>query len=74
MCIRDSPFISDKDLDKALKDAHVHGAAANAATTAYSDARLKALRSALFVIAIATVVALFFSGGVPVRPVGGASP
>jgi MFS family permease len=68
------PFISDEDLDNALKDAHVRGPAADAAKSAYSDARLNALRSALFVIAIATLIALFFSGTIPVRPIGGPAP
>jgi hypothetical protein len=68
------PFISDEDLDKALKEAGVRGPAADDATSAYSDARLNALRSALFIIAIATVVALFFSGPIPVRPIAGPSP
>jgi MFS family permease len=68
------PFISDEDLNNALKDAHVRGPAADAAKSAYSDARLNALRSALFVIAIATLIALFFSGTIPVRPIGGPAP
>jgi EmrB/QacA subfamily drug resistance transporter len=68
------PFISDKDLDKALKEAGVRGPAANDAKAAYSDARLNALRSALFIVAIATVVALFFSGPIPVRPIAGPAP
>jgi len=65
------PFISDKDLDKALKDAGVHGKEADAATEAYATARIKSLDTALFVIAIGTLIALFFSGAVPTRPIGG---
>jgi EmrB/QacA subfamily drug resistance transporter len=68
------PFISDNDLDKALKDAGVRGPAADAAKSAYSDARLDALRSALFVIAVATVLSLFFSGAIPVRPIAAPDP
>jgi MFS family permease len=65
------PFISDDDLEKALKDAHVRGPAAKAATDAYSKARIDALDAALFVLAIAAVVALFATGGIPTRPIGG---
>src|SRR4051794_1926775 len=64
-------FISDADLDKALKEAGVRGPAADAATEAYSDARLDALRTALFVIALATLLALFMSDPIPIEPIGG---
>jgi hypothetical protein len=68
------PFISDDDLEKALDKAGVDSAAADAATSAYDDARLQGLRSALFVLALLVVLALFLSGPIPVRPIAGPSP
>jgi MFS family permease len=66
-----APFISDADLETALDDAGVEGAASAAATSAYSDARLAGLRSALFVLALIAFGSLFLSGGIPTRPIGG---
>jgi hypothetical protein len=64
------PFLSDTDLSMALA---AHGA--SAATTqevlaVNADARLAALRAALFVVAIVAAIALFFARQIPTRPPG----
>ena len=64
------PFLSDADLEAALKEAGVTGAPAAAVVDENAKARLRALRTALAVIAIVAVAALFFSGTVPTRQPG----
>jgi MFS family permease len=64
------PFISDADLDAALKDAGVTGATADAIVEENAQARLDGLRAALSVLALLAVVALLFSGSLPTTPVG----
>jgi MFS family permease len=59
------PFTSDADLKNALNDAGVTGETADAIVKANSDARLDGLRSALAVLAVAAVLALGFSYGIP---------
>jgi hypothetical protein len=66
-----APFISDADLEEALGRAGVDSAASDAAVSAYSDARLAGLRSALFVLALIALGTLFLGGGIPTRPIGG---
>jgi hypothetical protein len=61
------PFIPDNKLSDALSDAGVTGAAASAIMEENTGARLDGLRSALAVLAIISLVALFFSRGVPRR-------
>ena len=68
------PFISDTDLTKALEEANVPTATADAIVQENSDARLVGLRSALSVVALFAIIALFFSGRIPTTPVGGPSP
>jgi MFS family permease len=68
------PFLSDADLESALADAGVESTAASAIVDENSTARLTALRSALAVVAIVAAVALFFSGDVPTRQPGSATP
>jgi hypothetical protein len=41
---------------------------------ANSDARLSALRTSLWVVALLAVVALFFTGLIPAQPIGRAKP
>ncbi|HSD78639.1 MAG TPA: MFS transporter [Solirubrobacteraceae bacterium] len=69
-----APFISDADLEKALDEAGVDGAAADAATSAYEEARIDGLESALFVLALITILALFLSGPIPRDPIGARGP
>jgi hypothetical protein len=64
------PFVSDADLKKALTDAGVTGETQQAIVDDYGDARLRALRTALSVIALIALAALFFSGAIPRRQPG----
>jgi hypothetical protein len=59
------PFISDADLNAALDDAHVRSKASDAALAAYKDARINGLESALAILALATIVALFTAQRIP---------
>jgi hypothetical protein len=65
------PFISDADLEAALEQEHVSGRTTDAALDAYRDARLAGLRSALAILALLAVAALFFAQRIPTtQPVG----
>jgi MFS family permease len=64
------PFVSDTDLKAALDKADVPAAQADAVVAANSDARLSALRTSLWTVALAAVSALFLTGLIPVRPTG----
>ena len=64
------PFLSDKDLESALDDAGVTGAAAAAVVEENSTARLAGLRAALAVVALVAAAALFFTGALPTRQPG----
>jgi MFS family permease len=59
------PFVSDADLEKALDQAGVSGKAAQAIVDENSDARLKALRASLSVLALIALLALFASRRLP---------
>jgi hypothetical protein len=59
------PFISDADLNKALDKANVPPAQSDAALAAYQDARIAGLESALAVLAIFSVIALFLAQKIP---------
>lgn len=61
------PFIPDDELSRALADAGVEGVTAAAIVEENEQARLDGLRSALSVLALIALVALFFSSGVPTR-------
>jgi MFS family permease len=63
-------FVSDADLEAALDEAGAEPAATEAALAAYSDARLAGLISALGILAVLAVVALFLAQGIPTRPAG----
>jgi MFS family permease len=64
------PFISDKELEVALEEAHVPPRAADAFVEENESARLVGLRTALAVLAVLALVALFLTGRVPDRPPG----
>jgi MFS family permease len=64
------PFISDADLEASLDEAGASSEATDAALDAYADARLAGLRSALAILAVITVLALFFAQMIPKRPPG----
>jgi MFS family permease len=59
------PFISDADLESALKDAHVSSRAADDAVAAYQDARITGLKAGLAILALMTLVALSLSRAIP---------
>lgn len=64
------PFISDTDLEAALKDAGVTDPTAQAIVDENAQARIDGLRAALSVLAVLALVALFLSGSIPTTPVG----
>jgi MFS family permease len=59
------PFVSDKELQKALDDAHVPNAVADAVVDENAEARIAGLRSALAVLALLSLLALLFTRGIP---------
>ena len=63
-------FVSDADLESALDEAGASPASTDAALDAYADARLAGLRSALSILAVLSVLALFLAQAIPTRPVG----
>jgi EmrB/QacA subfamily drug resistance transporter len=64
------PFVSDADLEAALDEAGADPATTEATLDAYSEARLVGLRSALAILAVLAIVALFLAQSIPRRPVG----
>jgi MFS family permease len=64
------PFISDADLQAALDKANVPRRTTDAALTAYRDARIDGLKSALAILALLVVVALFYGQRIPVTQPG----
>jgi EmrB/QacA subfamily drug resistance transporter len=64
------PFVSDADLQQALKKAGVSGETASAIEDENAKARLRALRSALAIVALVAALALLCSGGIPTRQPG----
>jgi Na+/melibiose symporter-like transporter len=59
------PFISDADLEAALDEARLSSRATDDAIAAYQDARIAGLRSALAILALLTIVALFLAQRIP---------
>jgi hypothetical protein len=59
------PFVSDADLDAALKDAGVSGKTADAIVDENAQARIDGLRASLAVLAVLALIALVFSRGLP---------
>jgi len=66
------PFGSDADLETALDAAGASSATTDAALDAYADARLVGLRSALAILALLAIVALFLAQAIPRRQPGAA--
>jgi hypothetical protein len=64
------PFISDHDLEQALQDAHVAPRASDAALSAYQEARINGLRSALAILGAMAIVSLFFTRRIPTKQPG----
>jgi MFS family permease len=61
-------FVSDVDLENAMDEAGVASATADEALGAYADARLAGLRSALSILALLSIVALFLAQNIPRAP------
>jgi MFS family permease len=59
------PFVSDADLQAALDESGVGSQAADAALDAYASARLEGLQTALAVLALLVLVALFTAQRIP---------
>jgi MFS family permease len=59
------PFVSDADLEAALEDAGAQSGSIDAAIDDYSDARIDGLKTALAVLAVLTIMALFFAQRIP---------
>jgi hypothetical protein len=68
------PFISDADLEKGLEQAGVDQKATNAIVDENQRARVDGLRRALALLALLSMVALFFTRGIPARQPGSAEP
>jgi Major Facilitator Superfamily len=67
------PFISDADLGSALQEAGVDEQTADAVLDSYGEARVDGLRTALALLAIFAVIALFFTRRVPDAQPGSAA-
>jgi EmrB/QacA subfamily drug resistance transporter len=67
------PFISDADLEKAMQAAGQSPQVTQAALDANAQARIDGLHAALAVLAVLTVVALFFTTRIPKTPVAAAA-
>jgi MFS family permease len=61
------PFISDADLTAALEKAGVPPKTADAIVQENADSRIAALRSALSLLAVVALIALFFTRRIPTR-------
>jgi MFS family permease len=58
-------FVSDADLEAALDEANVRGRQQDAALDAYRNARIDGLRTALAILAVLVLVALFYAQRIP---------
>lgn len=61
------PFISDDDLESALDDAGVPVSTADAIVDENADARIEGLRTAMSLLAIVALIALFFTRRIPMQ-------
>jgi hypothetical protein len=66
------PFVSDKDLEKALSKADVPKATADEINKTNADSRIAGLRSALSILALLALVAQLFTRGIPTVQPGAA--
>lgn len=69
-----APFLSDAQLDTALAEAGTSAEVSRAALDANADARLDGLRAALGVLALAALLALFFTQRIPTTQPRSAEP
>ena len=66
------PFISDQDLQTALAQSRLDEQTADAILDDYGQARLEGIRTALALLAVFAVIALYFTRRIPDRPPGSA--
>jgi MFS family permease len=66
------PFVSDADLEAALEETGADPQTSEAALDAYRDARLDGLRSALAILAVLALAALFLAQRIPTTQPRGA--
>jgi MFS family permease len=64
------PFLSDADVEAALEDAGIPPDTTTAIVTENQEARLRALRGALAIVALVAAAALLFSDPIPTRQPG----
>jgi MFS family permease len=64
------PFISDQDLETALGESTLDQQATDAILEDYGQARLEGIRTALSLLAVFAVIALYFTRRIPDRPIG----
>ncbi|HJS27425.1 MAG TPA: MFS transporter, partial [Actinomycetota bacterium] len=64
------PFISDQDLEAALDDSSLDAPTSEAILDDYGEARVEGIRTALSLLAVFAVIALYFTRRIPVEPVG----
>jgi MFS family permease len=69
---RKRAFVSDADLPAALKKANVDSQTSEQAMNAYRDARIKGLKSALAILSLLVLVALFYAQRIPSTQPGAA--
>ena len=67
------PFVSDQDLEAALEDSSVDQQTTDAILEDYAQARVEGIRTALSLLAVFAVIALYFTRRIPDRPPGSAS-
>jgi MFS family permease len=67
------PFIPDDALRESLTQAGITGDTADAIVATNEESRIDGLRSALFVLALLALLALFLTSGIPVRQAGSAT-
>jgi len=68
------PFVSDTDLQAGLDQAGVDPALSQAIVDENAAARLDGLKAALAILALMSVIALFFSRRIPTEPTTSAGP
>ncbi|MGE5225853.1 MAG: MFS transporter [Planctomycetaceae bacterium] len=68
-----APFLSDADLESAMQKAGMDEQTTQAVLEVNQQARLDGLRTALALLALLAVIALFFTRRVPTRPPGAAA-
>ncbi|MFH0177347.1 MFS transporter [Streptomyces cacaoi] len=69
-----APFLSDAQLKTVLEDADASAAVTDAALDANAEARLDGLRAALAILALAALLALFFTHRIPTTQPGSTAP